>query len=417
MRITVIGAGILGVTSAWYLAGEGHEVTVLDRAEAVAAETSHANAGLVVASTSGSWASPQAIRILIGSLFKEHPAFGFRWDSDPHFWLWGLEFLRNCTWARNRRNAHSKLMLAMYSRDQILELERELDLAYQRNTAGALYLHRDEAALDAHAAGIERLSELGITLRRLTRDQLAAAEPALGPTALERLVGAVQAPADFSGDCRLFTQQLAEAASTRHGTTFRLGETVTGLEIEASRVRAVSTDAGLVPCDAVVIAMGPETPNLLRRIGVRVPIYPVKGYSLTYPLAEAGVAPVTCGIDEHYFASYSRLGDALRITARAEFSGFDRSAGPRDFERLRVIGEELFPQAADFSKPREWVCLRPLTPGGFPIIGRVRSAPDNLWVNAGHGSLGWTMGAGSARILADLMGGRRPAIDPKGLHS
>lgn len=412
MRIAVIGAGILGVSSAWYLASEGHEVTVLDRAGEVAGETSHANAGLVVASTSGSWASPQAIRILAGSLFKEHAAFGFRWDSDPHFWLWGLEFLRNCTWARNRRNAHAKLMLAMYSRDQILELERELNLAYHRNTAGALYLHREESTLDAHAAGIERLSELGITLKRLSRDQLAAAEPALGPAALQSLVGAVQAPADFSGDCRLFTQQLAGAASTRHGVTFRLGETVTGLEIEAGQVRAVLTDTGPMPCDAVVVAMGPETPNLLRRIGVRVPIYPVKGYSLTFPLAETGTAPVTCGIDEHYFASYSRFGDALRITARAEFSGFDRSAQPRAFQRLRAICDELFPKAAHYDAPREWVCLRPLTPGGFPIIGRVRSAPQNLWVNAGHGSLGWTMGAGSARILADLMAGRRPALDP-----
>lgn len=417
MRIAVIGAGILGVTSAWYLAREGHDVTVVDRAESIAGETSFANAGIVAASSSGSWASPNALKMLAESLFRKHPAFGLRLDSDPHFWLWGLEFLRNCTWARHRRNSHAKLLLALHSRDRILELEQELGLSYHRNQTGALYLHRDVAALDAHAAGIERASELGITLKRLDRDQLAAAEPALGGTALERLVGAVQAPADFSGDCNIFARQLAEAAATRLNVAFRLGENVTGLDIQAGRVTAVTTTKGSLPCDTVVVAMGPETPNLLRRVGARVPIYPVKGYSLTFPLSEGGAAPLTCGIDEHHFASYSRLGDAFRITARAEFVGYDTSATPADFARLRDIGMELFPKAADFGKPREWVCLRPVTPGGFPVIGRVRSAPDNLWVNAGHGSLGWTMGAGSAHILADLIAGRSPAIDPAKLLS
>ena len=411
MRIAVLGAGILGVTSAWYLRRDGHEVTVIDRAGAVAGETSFANAGLVAVGSSGSWASPDALRTLLLSLFKPHPAFGMKIEADPHFWLWSLEFLRNCTARRYRRNSRRKLMLSRYSRDCILELEKELNLSYHRNTSGAFYLHRDPRTLDSHAASAERWSEMGVDMARLSPDQVAAQEPALSPSAKSKLAGAIHVPGDFSGDCRLFAEQLVERAVAQGGVRLRLNETVTGLTVEAGRVSAIETDQGSIPCDAAVVALGPETPRLLRRLGARVPIYPAKGYSLTFPLREDGPRPVTCGIDEHYFASYSVLGNHLRITARAEFVGYDRTPDPAVFAKLRAIAEEMFPDSADFDRPSEWVCLRPVTPGGPPILGRVRSLPENLWINAGHGSLGWTMGAGSSRILADLIAGRTPAID------
>ena len=419
MRIAVLGAGIVGVTTAWYLAEDGHEVTVVDKADRIAGETSFANAGIIAPGDAAAWASPEAIGILFSSLFKTHAAFKLRFSLDPHFLAWGLKFLANCTWDRHRRNTRAKLVLSLYSRDQTLELERHLGLDYGRNRAGALYLHHDRADLEKQAAGIDRLKEFGLSLRFLEPSEIRQVEPALSAEAEAGLAGALHGPDDFSGDCRAFALALAEQAQSRHGVVFRLGETVTGLDSDGGTVRAVLCRAGeearRLECDAVVVSLGPQTPILLRTLGASAPITPVKGYSLTFPLREGGVAPITCGVDEHHFAAYSRLGDRLRLTARAEFAGYDRAPRPEIFAEMRRIGAWLFPDAADFDAPLEWTCLRPVTPAGPPIIGRAPGAWSNLWINSGHGSLGWTMGAGSSRILADLVAGRRPELDPADL--
>ena len=416
MRIAVLGAGIVGVTTAWYLAEDGHDVTVVDKADRIAGETSFANAGIIAPGDAAAWASPEAIGILLSSLFKTHAAFKLRFSLDPHFLAWGLKFLANCTWARHHRNTRAKLLLSLYSRDQTLDLERRLGLVYGRNAAGALYLHHDRASLEKQAAGIERLKEFGLTLRLLEPSEIRAVEPAISEQAVSSLAGALHGPDDFSGDCRAFALALAEQARTRHGVVFRLGETVTGLDAEGGQVRAVLTrtgqGTGRLDCDAAVVSLGPQSPILMRALGISLPITPVKGYSLTFPLRDGGMAPVTCGVDEHHFAAYSRLGDRFRLTARAEFAGHDRTPRPEVFAEMRRIGETLFPDAADFDAPSEWTCLRPVTPSGPPIIGRAPGRWSNLWINSGQGSLGWTMGAGSGRVLADLVAGRRPELDP-----
>ncbi len=411
MRIVVLGGGIVGVTTAYDLASDGHEVVLVDRQAAVGRETSYANAGLIAPAHVYAWASPRAPMILLQSLWRSDSALKFRLKADPRMWAWSLRFLANCTAARNRANTLRKLSLCLYSQARLGELAREGGVEYDAIRAGLLYLYRDPAHFETGTANMRLLQEHGLELQAIEPGRIAALEPTLAPVQ-GKFAGAIYAPKDESGDCLKFTQGLAEAAG-RRGVELRMGHLIRALEQHGGRIRAAVTDQGRVEGDAFVLALGSYSPLLARPLGVHLPVYPVKGYSLTLPILEAREAPRIGGVDEGHLVAYATLGDRLRLTATADFAGYDTSFAAPHFAGMLRVARELFPHAAAYDKPDYWACLRPMTPDGPPILGRCGIA--NLYLNTGQGHMGWTMAAGCSRIVADIIAGRTPALDIAGL--
>lgn len=411
MRIVVLGAGIVGVTSAWYLARDGHDVTVLDRASEVAAETSHANAGLIAPGHAYAWASPRAPAILLRSLWRDDTALKIRLRADPALFAWALAFLRNCTAGRNRRNTLIKLRLALLSQRLMADLVAAEQIDFHRVSKGLLYLYRNQAHLDAGCRNMAALNEHGAALRAIDAAECVAIEPALS-SARDRIVGAIFAPADESGDCRQFTARLADRARNR-GVVFELGTSVTRLRRSGDRIVAVETTGGQIEADLFVLALGSHVAPLARRAGLRLPIYPVKGYSLTLPIRDPLRAPEVGGVDEHNLVAFARFGDRLRLTGTADIAGYDLGHRPADFATMIRAARELFPDAAEYDRPDYWTCLRPMTPDGPPLLGP--TPIRNLMLNAGSGHMGWTLACGNAAILADLVAGRTPPIPLDGL--
>lgn len=407
MRIVVLGAGLLGVTSAYYLAKEGHEVTVIERRPEPARETSFANAGLVTPGHASSWASPRAPFILLKSLWRNDTSLRYRLKLDPRMWLWSLQFLRNCTHARNRAATLAKMKLCLYSQAETLRVGTAENLQWDRIAKGALYLYSDEGHFREGKENMRFLADQGVANQILDVDQLIALEPAFA-AARDKLVGAVHTPGDESGDARKFTLGLAERAQAL-GVTFRFGETIERIDVQGKRVTQVVTDKGTVTGDQYVLALGSYAPLLSRPAGFNLPIFPVKGYSVTLPIADPAQAPTIGGVHEDHLVAFSRLGDRLRLTATADFAGYDTEFEPKHFAHMLRVARDMFPNAALYDRPDYWACLRPMTPDGPPIIGP--SPVANLWLNAGHGHMGWTMACGSSRILTDRMLGRAPAID------
>ncbi len=411
MRIIILGGGVVGVTTAYYLAKAGHEVVVIERHDAVAQEASFANAGLIAPGHAYAWASPRAPMMLLTSLFKRDSALKLRLRVDPRMWAWGLRFLANCTAERNRANTVRKLALCLYSRQALIALRQETGIAYDEIARGALYLYRDRALFTAGVRNMAVLNEHGMALEAIDPARCAEIEPVLA-AARDKLAGAIYAPSDESGDSRLFTENLARLCRDR-GVVFDLGVTVTGLEAAGGRVTRALTDKGPVVGDAYVLALGSYSPIVARRIGVKLPIYPVKGYSVTVPTEGFDGAPTVGGVDEGNLVAFARMGDKLRLTSTAEFAGYDTSFEARNFAGMLRVARELFPRGGAYDRPQYWACLRPMTPDGPPILGPGRHR--NLWFNTGHGHMGWTMACGSARIVADLIDGRKPEIDIAGL--
>lgn len=412
MTIAVLGAGVIGVTTAYYLAKAGERVVVIDRQPQVAAETSFANAGLVSPGHAYAWASPRAPMILLQSLWRDDTALKFKLRFDPRMWGWGLKFLANCTAEANRRNTLVKLRLCNYAQAALADLAAAENIAYHRTTRGCLYLFRDPAHFATGQRNMALLNDHGgLGLRAVAPDELARIEPALAGAARD-LVGAIHAPKDETGDCRLFTERLADLCRDR-GVAFRLAETIIGLERDGDRIAAIHTDRGRLAVDRVVVALGSYANQLTETVGVKLPVYPVKGYSLTFPLRDPARAPSTGGVDEGYLVAFSRQGDALRLTATADFAGYDTSHRPEQFATMVKVGRALFPEAADYTQPRYWACLRPMTPDGPPILGATRIV--NLFLNAGSGHMGWSMACGNARIVTDLILGRKPELPLDGL--
>ncbi len=411
MRVVVLGAGVVGVTTAWYLAGDGHEVVVVDRQAAVGRETSFANAGLIAPGHVYSWASPRAPMILLRSLWQEDTALRFRLKADPRMWGWGLRFLANCTAARNRANTLRKLSLCLYSQKLLRELAQSAGLQFDHIAGGLLYLYRERGHFETGVANMAMLRDNGLPLEAVDADRIVELEPQLAG-AKHKFAGAIYAASDESGDCFKFTEGLA-AAAARKGVRFHLGDPILRLEKSNDRIQAVVTEQSRLEGDAYVLALGSYSPVLARPLGLDLPIYPVKGYSLTLPIDGRAGAPALGGVDEANLVAYARLGDNLRLTATAEFAGYDTTADPKHFQGMLRVARELFPDAADYDKPRYWACLRPMTPDGPPILGRTPIA--NLHLNTGQGHMGWTMAAGCSRIVADIIGGRRPALDIAGL--
>lgn len=411
MKVVVLGSGVVGVTTAWFLAKDGHEVTVVDRQPVAANETSYGNAGLVSPGHALSWASPKAPKVLLKSLFRDDTGLRLRPSADPRMWRWCLAFLRNCSAGRARVNSLRKLRVSAYSQEVLHALIAETGLDYHRTTGGILYIHRNARGLERGMEEMRLLAEAGIRYVVLDAAAVARVEPALEP-ARDMLAGAIHCPDDESGDCRLFTQRLAELC-TRAGVAFRFGTTVTGIETSGDAVTRVVTDKGDIAGDAYVMALGSHSPLHTARIGVRLPIYPVKGYSMTIPIEGKNGAPTLSGVDETLLMAWSRFGDRLRLTSTAEITGYDTTLNAARFDRMLSAAKGLFPDGAAYDKAERWSGLRPQTPEGTPIFGRARHG--NLWFNTGHGSMGWTMGPGSGRIAADLIAGRAPGIDMEGL--
>jgi D-amino-acid dehydrogenase len=329
---------------------------------------------------------------------------------DPYFLLWTWQFLFQCTPARAHINTLRKLRIAMYSKHCINALVQHTGVQYDSAQRGILYFFRSQQSLDAGAQHMKILADHGLSIEIVGRDRLVALDPGLS-AAKDRIAGAVYSPMDQTGDSCMFARNLTAWCEQRGNVRFRYGVTVRSLNIEGGRVASVGTDQGPIEADAFVIAMGAESALLGRTIGLKLPIYPVKGYSVTVPIRKGG--PTLGGVDEDKLIAYSRLGDRLRLACRAEFTGYDRSHKPQDFKMLRTVGEELFPGVAEFDKAEYWAGLRPMTPTSVPILGRARY--DNLYLDCGHGHVGWTMACGSGRFVADIIAGRKPEIDSDGL--
>ena len=406
MKIAVLGAGVVGVTSAWYLACAGHEVTLVDRQDAAAMETSFANGGQISTSHAEPWANPGTPAQVIKWLGREDSPMLFRLRADPHQWAWGLAFLRECLPARSRANAAQIAAINRYSRERLQALRTETGIQYQQQTRGILGLFESQQALDGAAAALEK--KHGVELRVLTAAECVALEPALAARAAH-IVGGVHAPEDESGDAHQFTQELARHCAAR-GVRYRYGSSIRRVETEGGRVARVRLGSGeTIEADAYVMALGSYSPLLLRPIGISIPVYPLKGYSITIPLAESDVAPHISLSDGANKLVMSRLGDRLRVAGTAELTGYDTSINE---VRCRAIVKrtfELFPQAGRPEEAQFWAGLRPATPGGVPCIGRTRYA--NLYLNTGHGTLGWTMACGSGAAIADIVSGKKPEVD------
>jgi D-amino-acid dehydrogenase len=412
MKALVLGGGIIGVTTAYELLRDGWEVTVVERLEAPAMFTSHANAGLVACGHAYTWASPSAPKIMWKSLFDSDQALRFRPNLDPALWRWTWKFLRNCSADKAARNTTRKVGLCRYSQDMLHRVVGETGVTYDGRTGGLIYFYRKPESFETGVARLHVLTDNGVKLEVLDAAGAALLDPALAPVK-DQIAGAIYAPTDESGDACIFTQALARKC-TEMGAMFKFSTSVTGFDTEGDRVAAVLTDKGRETADAVVLALGVYSPHLARQLGADLPVYPVKGYSVTVPVAGRNNPPRLGGVDEDNLVAYCPMGDRIRITATAEFAGYDTSHKPGDFRYMLSVARALFPEGADYSAPTYWAGLRPMTPEGTPIFGRGRHA--NLWFNTGQGHMGWTMSCGSARVTADLMAGRTPAIDLTGMQ-
>lgn len=411
MRVIVLGAGLLGVTSAYYLAQHGHEVSVIDRQAYPAAEASFANGGQISVSHAEPWARPDAPLKLLRWLGREDAPLLFRLRADKRQWLWGLRFLRECTPARTRRNVEQLLRLGTYSRAQLQALRGATGIEYEQRLQGILHFYTSQAVFDSALAPAALMQELGCERRLLTPREAVLLEPAL--RSIEpQLVGATYTAQDESGNAQRFVRELARLCEAA-GVRFLMSHTVTALRAAQGRldhIEATDTEGRFqrLQAEAYVLALGSFSPLLAAPLGIRLPVYPAKGYSLTLPVGNAARAFEVSMIDEEYKLVFSRLGDFLRIAGTAEFNGYERQLNPRRCQAILQRFEQLFPGAGDTTRPQFWSGLRPTTPSNVPIIGRSRL--PNLYLNTGHGTLGWTHACGSGLSIARIVSGLKPEV-------
>ena len=407
MKVTVLGSGVIGVTTACYLARAGHEVIVLDRREGAGLETSFANAGEISPGFAAPWAAPGLPFKAIKRLFMRNRPLVIRPGLDLAMWSWGLRLLGNCTAARYALNKTRMLRLAHFSRACLQQLRGDTGIRYDERTKGTLQLFRTQRQSDSAAADTAILDRFGVRYELLDREGCVRVEPALAHVK-ERICGGLHLPEDETGDCYKFTQGLAQLAAEA-GVEFRYGTPIRSLQTDDGRVTGVVSNAGDVHADAYLVALGSYSPLLLKPLGISVPVYPVKGYSLTMPISDPAGAPESTVIDETHAVAVTRLGERIRVGGTAELAGYDLTLREARRAMLGHVANDLFPRGGDVARATFWTGLRPMTPDGPPIIGATRIA--NLFLNTGHGTLGWTMAAGSGQVLADVISGRRPAID------
>jgi len=407
LKIVVLGAGVIGVTTAYYLARRGHAVTVLEEHRETAMGTTHANGGQISVSHPESWAAPEVPRMLLRSLRQVDAPIRVSLSWDPAMWTWGLRFLRNCSARRRRRHTAAIARLAVYSQKQLHELCSETDIDFAHHVSGTLHLFTEPGDLERASLLAQARRQFGIAQQLLDRDACVAIEPALADAA-SRLCGGIYAPADESGDAFLFTRELARICAQQN-VAFQYGARALGFEQDNRGIRAVITDQGHVSADCFIVALGIGSSALLRSLDIRAPIFPVKGYSATLPVTNRHAVPDVNIIYEARRVVTSRLGTRLRIAGGADVVGYD---GRLDINRAKAVlspAFALFPQLGEREEAVYWTGLRPMTPDGPPILGR--TPYQNLFFNTGHGSLGWTLACGSARAVADLVSGSTPEVD------
>ena len=411
MKILILGSGVIGTTTAYYLARAGHEVTVIERQAAPALETSFANAGEVSPGYSSPWAGPGVPAKAIQWMLMHHSPLVIWPMLDMAMWRWGAMMLRNCTEARYRINKARMVRLAEYSRDCLIALRRETGIAYDERAQGTIQLFRTQKQLDAIGKDVEILKEYKVPFEVLDRAGYCRYEPALA-LVKEKFVGALRLPGDETGDCFKFTQNIAKMAE-QLGVRFRFDTAIKGLEAVGRKVTSVHTSAGALTADAYLVALGSYSPQMVRPLGLHLPVYPVKGYSLTLPIADARFAPESTIMDESHKVAVTRLGERIRVGGTAELAGFSLKLREARRATLNHVVTDLFPKGGDVAQAKFWCGLRPMTPDGTPILGGTPIA--NLYLATGHGTLGWTMAAGTGRVMADLISGRRPDISMDGL--
>ena len=406
MTTVVLGAGVIGVTTAYYLARDGHKVVVIERQPAAGLETSFANGGLVTPGMSDPWAAPGIPMLILKHLGREDAPFLLRLKALPGMIGWGLRFLANCTPGRWRENTETVFRLGLYSRDALDALTEALKLSYDRGDSGNLRVYQDQASLAKARKAADIYRELGLAVAALDAEACVRLEPALRPVR-QNLTGGIHYIGDRSGDCLRFTQSLALHAANL-GVEFRYDTSITGFETGGGVVKAVMTDKGRIAGDRFVLACGSYSMPLGRQLDLKLPVQPVKGYSATLPVGGWNNAPTVPLVDYHRKMGLTRLGDRIRLAGTAEFAGYDRSANPPRAAMLLAGFRQLFPEYPGSGEAQHWTGLRPMCPDGRPILGR--SPIENLFLNTGHGPLGWSLACGSAKALTDVMAGRKPDI-------
>ena len=409
MRVVVLGAGVVGIAAAWYLAEAGHEVTVVDRQAAAGLETSFANGGQISVSHAEPWANPGAPLKILQWMGREDSPLLWRWRVDPAQWAWGWRFLRECTVVRTRANIAAIVRLALYSRSCLQTLRSDTGIQYDQLERGILHIYTDPRELERAIPQAALMRDYGCERVVKSAGECLAIEPALRQAAV-CILGGTYTAGDESGDACLFTQRLADRCRER-GVVFRYDSEIAGLDVRGGAVAGVRLVQGSVlDADAYVAALGSYTSMALRPLGLQLPIYPAKGYSITIPLDARSVAPSVSITDDAHKVVFSRLGNRLRVAGTAEFTGFDTSINAIRCAAIQRRALALFPQINAAGPIEPWAGLRPATPGNVPFIGRMRLR--NLFVTSGHGTLGWTMACGSGRLLADLVSGSQPDINP-----
>ena len=411
MKVLILGSGVIGVTSAYYLARAGHEVTVVDRQPEPALETSFANAGEVSPGYSSPWAGPGVPVKAIKWLLMKHGPLVIRPKLDPVMWVWLSKMLRNCTSARYAVNKSRMIPIAEYSRDCLRDLRRDIGIQYDERSQGTLQLFRHQAQLDGTGEDIAVLKQYGVPFEVLSREGCIGVEPALAAVK-EKFAGGLRLPQDETGDCHMFTQALAKHAEAL-GVRFMFNTDIARIVADGARVSGVVTSAGTLQADAYVLALGSWSSRLVAPLGISLPVYPVKGYSITVPIKDASGAPESTVMDESYKVAITRLGNRIRVGGTAEISGYSSQLYDARRATLDHSLTDLFPRGGDLSKATFWSGLRPMTPDGPPVIGPTQYG--NLHLNTGHGTLGWTMSCGSGRVLADMLSGRKPEVDVSAL--
>jgi D-amino-acid dehydrogenase len=409
MTTIVLGAGAVGTATAWYLSKAGHTVEVVERQKEAALETSWGNGGVIHASEVEPWSQPGMPLKILKWLGQENAPLLLRYGAIPHMWRWGLEFARNCTTERFRSNARANLALALYSLRSLQEITAEAGIVYDRATNGVMKIYRSSQSLDSAQRSCDLLAQHGLLYQRVSQERSVELEPALSDTA-PTLAGALYFERDEVGDCNKFTQGLA-ARCEAQGVRYHYDTKVQSVEAARGKVAGVLTNKGRIAADLVVVALASFTAPLLRRLGIRVPIYPVKGISITFARGSWNSAPVMPVIDDSRLFGLIPIGDRMRISGSAEITNYEATPAMPRAEAIIANASFTFPQLVqhlDRSKARFWAGLRPVTPAGTPIIGQ--TAVKGLWVNAGHGHLGWTLACGSGRVIAELIDGRAPPI-------
>lgn len=411
MKVLVLGGGVIGVSCAYFLARAGHEVELVDRQGGPALETSFANAGEVSPGYSAPWAGPGVPVKAIKWMLMQHSPLVIWPLLDPAMWRWGAMMLANCTERAYALNKSRMVPIAEYSRDVLKALRAETGIGYDDRAQGTLQLFRTQKQLDGIGGDVDVLKQYGVPFEVLDREGFCKVEPALRLTQ-EKFVGALRLPGDETGDCFKFTNTLAEMAAAL-GVRFRWNTRIDGLQVGGGRITGVHTDAGLLKADKVVLALGSYSPQLLEPVGIRIPVYPVKGYSITVPITDAQYAPESTIMDETHKVAVTRLGDRIRVGGTAELAGYSLNLREPRRGTLNHVVTDLFPKGGDVSKATFWCGLRPMTPDGTPIVGP--TPVQDLLLATGHGTLGWTMACGTGRVIADMVSGKPPEIDVSGL--